>query len=216
MSQICLIVFSLISNISQNYIIFVYTNDVCIFIMFNGAFLIHAICIFNFYSWPISPRCRDEGEYGHESRYPTAAKRYCSLARLSITIGGAWGNFRGFPKVSCIWKSGEIWRCGKSHSKCKWTKYLQRIPFYSQNIFIYYFFSLPYIPIFFTMQLSWMVREGGRDSQDHIFRILEKLLSVNLQAQINRPGLYGKKKFHSHLEDEIKSKLFFHYILIEK
>lgn len=55
-----------------------------------------------------------------------------------------------------------------------------------------------------------MLQEGGTNAKDHIKRVLLKLFPVELQKKINRTGGYGKEKFHTCLEDYLKSEFDLH------
>ena len=49
-----------------------------------------------------------------------------------------------------------------------------------------------------------MEKEGGDDVKEHVYRIMNKLFAPELQNIVNRPGTFGKQKFHAYLENEIK------------
>ncbi|XP_047125815.1 uncharacterized protein LOC124807686 isoform X1 [Hydra vulgaris] len=53
--------------------------------------------------------------------------------------------------------------------------------------------------------LSWMKLEGGMTVNDHISRVLNKLLTHDLQRNINRTGSHGKLKFFDNLENLLKT-----------
>ena len=51
-----------------------------------------------------------------------------------------------------------------------------------------------------------MKQEGGLHAKDHVRRVMLKMLSEELQVQVNRTGGYGKEKLHEDLIDLIKRK----------
>ena len=53
-----------------------------------------------------------------------------------------------------------------------------------------------------------MKREGGSNPKDHVRRVLNRLLPVDLQKQLNRTGGYGKVKLPSALENRVKGNIF--------
>ncbi|XP_065668853.1 uncharacterized protein LOC136088623 isoform X2 [Hydra vulgaris] len=53
--------------------------------------------------------------------------------------------------------------------------------------------------------LSWMKLEGGLTANEHISRVLNKLLALELQQNINRTGSNGKHKFLDNLENLVKT-----------
>ena len=55
-------------------------------------------------------------------------------------------------------------------------------------------------------QHYWMEKEGGENTKEHVFRIMTKLFAPAIQTKVNRPGTFGKEKFHPQVESEIKSK----------
>ncbi|XP_065643854.1 uncharacterized protein LOC136075241 isoform X2 [Hydra vulgaris] len=59
--------------------------------------------------------------------------------------------------------------------------------------------------------LSWMKLEEGLTANEHISRVLNKLLALELQQNINRTGSNGKHKFLDNLENLVKTStiLFF-------
>ena len=50
-----------------------------------------------------------------------------------------------------------------------------------------------------------MKLEGGLTANEHISRVLNKLLALELQQNINRTGSNGKHKFLDNLENLVKS-----------
>ena len=61
-----------------------------------------------------------------------------------------------------------------------------------------------YMKLFFTLQKSWMIQEGGMDIKDHTKRVMGRLIGPSLQCQLNRTGTYGKHKLPEQFESLLK------------
>ncbi len=49
-----------------------------------------------------------------------------------------------------------------------------------------------------------MKSEGGKSATEHIYRVMEKLLSPEIQKNINRTGSAGKTRFNAIVENSVK------------
>jgi len=72
----------------------------------------------------------------------------------------------------------------------------------ASSLFLYvsYFF-------FLTLQAEWIRLEGGSDAREHVKRVINKLMTRDLQMKINRSGSKGKAAFPKELEEMIKGEL---------